>query len=253
MLALTLFRVRNFAVANVATLVVYAGLIGAFFFLTLFLQQIAGYSPIAAGFAAMPVSLMLFVLSPRFGAFADRDRAAAADARRADRRRGGAAAVAPGRRRSDYVTEVLPAILVFGLGLSATVAPLTATALNSVEERHAGIASGINNAVSRVAGLLAIAVLGALIAGQFGSTIDDRLAGKQLSPQARRAIDKAKEKPLATADSRGSRGRAATTWTTRSPMPRRRSLPSGGRRRRLADDLTGSEVDGRQRDRGVVS
>ena len=80
----------------------------------------------------------------------------------------------------NYVTDVLPAILVFGLGLSATVAPLTATALNSVPEHQVGIASGINNGVSRVAGLLAIAVLGALIAGSFSSTIDDKLAGTQL-------------------------------------------------------------------------
>ncbi len=91
------------------------------------------------------------------------------------------------------------------------MAPLTATALNSVEERHVGIASGINNGVSRVAGLLAIAVLGALIAGQFTSTIDSNLSGKQLSPQARRAVDKAKDKPLGTADTADLAAAEATT------------------------------------------
>jgi type IV secretory pathway TrbL component len=100
----------------------------------------------------------------------------------------------------NYVTEVLPAVVVFGLGLSATVAPLTATALNSVPEHQVGIASGINNGVSRVAGLLAIAILGALIAGSFTSTIDDKLSGTQLSPEAQSAVDSAKDKPLGAAD-----------------------------------------------------
>ena len=92
---------------------------------------------------------------------------------------------------ADYLTEVLPGVLMFGLGLSITVAPLTATALNSVEQRHAGVASGINNGVSRMAGLLGIAVLGALIAGQFGSTIDANVAEANLSPAADAAIDEA--------------------------------------------------------------
>jgi hypothetical protein len=117
---------------------------------------------------------------------------------------------------SDYVTGVLPGILVFGVGLSATVAPLTATALNSVEERRAGVASGINNGVSRVAGLLAIAILGAVIAGVFKSTIDDELAGRSLSPPAERAVAEAKEKSLASADTSGLRGEEATFVTRAS-------------------------------------
>ena len=79
---------------------------------------------------------------------------------------------------------MLPAILVFGLGLSATVAPLTATVLDSVEERHVGIASGVNNGVSRVAGLLAIAVLGAVISAHFGSALDSNLGDRPLEPAA---------------------------------------------------------------------
>ena len=98
---------------------------------------------------------------------------------------------------ADYVTDVLPAILVFGLGLSATVAPLTATVLDSVEERHVGIASGVNNGVSRVAGLLAIAVLGAVISAYFGSTLDGNLGDRPLGPRAEHIVSDAKAQPLA--------------------------------------------------------
>jgi EmrB/QacA subfamily drug resistance transporter len=200
MLQLSLFKVRNFSITNIETLVVYAGLYGSFFFITLFLQQTAGYSPIGAGLATTPVSLVMFVLSPRFG------KISTGIGPRVPMSVGpivggiGLIMLMRVGADSNYLTEVLPAILVFGVGLSATVAPLTATALNSVEERHVGIASGINNGVSRVAGLLAIAILGALIAGQFSSTIDSNLSGKQLSPQAQHAVDKAKDKPLGTAD-----------------------------------------------------
>ena len=200
MLDLSLFKVRNFAITNIETLVVYAGLFGAFFFITLFLQQTAGYSPIGAGLATTPVSVVMFVLSPWFG------KISTGIGPRVPMSVGpiigGIGLIMLMRVGADpnYLTEVLPAILVFGVGLSATVAPLTATALNSVEERHVGIASGINNGVSRVAGLLAIAILGALIAGQFTSTIDDNLAGKQLSSQGRQAVDSAKDKPLGSAD-----------------------------------------------------
>ena len=201
-LDLSLFKVRNFAVTNIETLVVYAGLFGAFFFITLFLQQTAGYSPIGAGLATTPVSVVMFVLSPRFG------KMSTGIGPRVPMSIGpvigGIGLLLLMRVGADpdpnYLTEVLPALLVFGVGLSATVAPLTATALNSVEERHVGIASGINNGVSRVAGLLAIAILGALIAGKFTSTIDSNLAGKQLSPQAEQSVNDAKEKPLGAAD-----------------------------------------------------
>jgi EmrB/QacA subfamily drug resistance transporter len=211
MLDLSLFKVRNFAVTNIETLVVYAGLFGAFFFITLFLQQTAGYSPIGAGLATTPVSVVMFVLSPRFG------KMSTGIGPRVPMSIGpivgGIGLLLLMRVGSDpnYVTEVLPAILVFGLGLAATVAPLTATALNSVEERHVGIASGINNGVSRVAGLLAIAILGALIAGKFTSTIDTNLAGKKLSPQAEKSVSDAKEKPLGAADTADLAAVEATT------------------------------------------
>jgi len=200
MLPLSLFRVRNFAVANAATLTTYAGLIGSSFFLTLYLQQVGGYTALAAGFATVPISLMLFVLSPRFGAFT---------ARVGPRLPMSAGPILGGVGLllllrvgvdPDYLTEVLPALIVFGLGLSATVAPLTTTVLNSVDEHNAGIASGVNNAIARVAGLLAIAVLGAVISAQFSSRLDDRLAGTPLAGEARHVVSSAKARPLAGGD-----------------------------------------------------
>ncbi len=200
MLPLSLFRVRNFAVANAATLTTYAGLMGSSFFLTLYLQQVAGYTALAAGFAGVPISLMLFFLSPRFGAFT---------ARVGPRLPMSAGPIVGGVGlllllrvgvNPSYLTEVLPALIVFGLGLSATVAPLTTTVLNSVDEHNAGIASGVNNAVSRVAGLLAIAVLGAVISAHFATRLDDRVAGATLNGQAVKVVASAKSRPLAGGD-----------------------------------------------------
>ena len=203
MLDLGLFRVRNFAVTNLETLIVYSGLIGAFFFVTLFLQQTVGYSPLAAGFATTPISLILFVLSPVFG------RIATSTGPRVPMCVGpivggiGLLLITRVDANANYLTDVLPGVIVFGLGLSATVAPLTATALNSVAENRVGVASGINNAVSRIAGVLAIAVFGALIAGKFGSTVDSKVADSQLSAQADQAISKAKDNPLQTPSTNG--------------------------------------------------
>jgi len=171
MLDLGLFRIRNFWVANLTTLSAYAGLIGGLFFLTLFLQQVGGYSPLEAGLATTPISVVLFLLSPRFG------RIASGPGPRAPMSAGpvvaGLGLLLLLRVDADaaYLSDVLPAVLVFSLGLAATVAPLTATVLDSVEERHVGIASGVNNGVSRVAGLLAIAVLGAVISAKFGAAV----------------------------------------------------------------------------------
>ncbi|MEX2105457.1 MAG: MFS transporter [Solirubrobacterales bacterium] len=202
MLELALFRIRNFWVANVTTLSAYAGLIGGLFFVGLFLQQVAGYSPVEAGLATTPISVILFVLSPRWG------KLASGTGPRLPMTAGpivgglGLLLLLRVGSGADYLTEVLPAILVFGLGLSATVAPLTATVLDSVDERHVGIASGINNGVSRVAGLLAIAVLGAVISAHFGSALDDNLGARPLGPAAAGAVSRAKEKPLAVPSTR---------------------------------------------------
>jgi EmrB/QacA subfamily drug resistance transporter len=203
MLDLSLFKIRNFSVTNVETLIVYSGLLGAFFFITLFLQETLGYTPLEAGLATTPISLLLFVLSPRFG------RIATGTGPRLPMSIGpivggiGLLLLLRVSTGADYLTDVLPGLILFGLGLSATVAPLTATALDSVEERHVGIASGINNGVSRVAGLLAIAILGAVISGAFSSTVDDRLSGQQLTPEGERVVRAAEEKPFGAADTAG--------------------------------------------------
>jgi EmrB/QacA subfamily drug resistance transporter len=165
MLELGLFRRRNFAAGNVETLAVYAGLAVLFFFLVIYLQQVAGYSALKSGLTTLPVTLVMFALSRRFGALADRlgprlfmgggPLIAAA----------GILLLARGGMRVSYWTDLLPALLVFALGLSLTVAPLTATVLAEADEEGAGIASAINNAIARVAGLVGVAVVGAAVAG----------------------------------------------------------------------------------------
>jgi EmrB/QacA subfamily drug resistance transporter len=196
MLDLGLFRIRNFWVANLTTLSTYAGLIGGLFFVGLFLQQVAGYTPLEAGLATTPISIIMFILSPRFG------RMASGVGPRVPMSvgpiLGGIGLMLLLRVGSDpnYLTDVLPGLIVFGLGLSATVAPLTATVLDSVDERHVGIASGVNNGVSRVAGLLAIAVLGAVISASFGSMVESNLGPEPLSAAGATAVSEAKEQPL---------------------------------------------------------
>jgi EmrB/QacA subfamily drug resistance transporter len=196
MLPLYLFRSRNFAIGNVATLTMYAGLGGALFFVGLYLQQVAGYSATAAGAAFLPLTVMTFTLARRFGALADKY---------GPRLFMGVGPIIGGvglallmrlDAKADYVTQVLPALVVFGLGLAMTVAPLTAAVLSAVEEKHSGVASGINNAVARVAGLLAIAVLGAFVSSQFATVVDDQLGGRPLSPSAQAAVKEAKDRSL---------------------------------------------------------
>jgi EmrB/QacA subfamily drug resistance transporter len=197
MLDLGLFRIRNFAIANLTTLAAYAGLIGGFFFVSLYLQQVIGYTPLEAGLATTPISILLFVLSPRFG------RLASGTGPRLPMTAGpivaglGLLAMLRVDANADYLADVLPAVLVFGLGLAATVAPLTATVLDSVEERRVGIASGVNNGVSRVAGLLAIAVLGAVISAHFGTVLDSNLGRAPLSRTAEKTVEDARAQPLA--------------------------------------------------------
>ena len=163
MLPLRLFGRRNFAVANAETLVMYAGLSVLFFLLALFLQEVAGWTATQAGLATLPTTLVMFALSKRVGRLADQ--------------RGprlfmglGPLVAAVGLllflrvgRHVNVAADLLPALLVFALGLSLTVAPLTATVLAGVGEGQAGIASAVNNAVARVAGLVGVAALGPVI------------------------------------------------------------------------------------------
>ncbi len=214
MLPLGLFARRNFAVGNVETFAMYAGLSILFFFLVLFLQQVAGYSPLRSGLATLPVTIVMLALSRRFGALADRygPRAFMGGGPLL----GGVGLLLLLRTgvHVDYLTEVLPALLLFALGLAITVAPLTAAVLAGVEERQAGIASGVNNAVARVAGLLGIAALGAVVAVQFSASIDRHLAGVQLSPAAHTAVAQAKRLSLGRPQVAGlppAQARALTT------------------------------------------
>jgi EmrB/QacA subfamily drug resistance transporter len=203
MLPLSLFKRRNFAAGNLATLAIYAGLGAALFFLMLFLQETAGYSALASGVSLMPLTVMLFFLSSRFGALADRI---------GPRFFMSAGPFIAGtglllwlltvHRDADYLTQILPGTLLFGLGLSMTVAPLTATVLGDADERHAGIASGVNNAIARVAGLLAIAVVGAAVSAQFASSLERSLGNQVSAPAVRTALDDAKQRPLTTSAAR---------------------------------------------------
>jgi EmrB/QacA subfamily drug resistance transporter len=171
MLPLQLFRRRNFAVGNLATLLIYGGLGASTFYVTIFLQQVGGYSPIAAGLSLLPITVIMWLLSRRWGALS---------VRIGPRLLMGCGPLVAGvgliwigqiDADVNYLTDVLPGVIVFGLGLSATVAPLTNTVLSAVPQHHAGVASGVNNQVSRVATLLAIAVIGAVIAARFEAVL----------------------------------------------------------------------------------
>ncbi len=197
MLPPAIFRSRNFAVGNVVTLTAYAGLGAAAFFIAIFLQQVCGYSAFAAGLALLPITLLLLGLSRRFGTLAAR--VGPRVLMTAGPIVGGAGLLLFTRvdERGDYLAQVLPATLVFGLGLAMTVAPLTTTVLEAADRRHAGIASGVNNAIARVAGLLAIAAVGLVISAQFATQVDDRLGAPAQRDGATRAyVDEARERPL---------------------------------------------------------
>ncbi|MGG5258750.1 DHA2 family efflux MFS transporter permease subunit [Phycicoccus avicenniae] len=175
MLPLDAFRGAQFRAANLVTFVVYAGLGAVFLLLVVQLQVVSGFSPIAAGTALLPVTVVMLLLSSRSGALA---------ARLGPRRQMAAGPVLAAvgvllmlRLGPDasYLLDVLPAVVVLGLGLVTMVSPLTATALAAAPPEHAGMASGVNNAVARTAGLLAVAVVPAL-AGLTGRAYDDPVA-----------------------------------------------------------------------------
>jgi EmrB/QacA subfamily drug resistance transporter len=196
MLSLDLFRRRNFSVGNASTLLVYAGLGGSTFVLPLFLQEVGGYSPLAAGASLLPVTILMFLLSSRFGGLADRF---------GPRWFMGFGPIIAGlgllwfaMLTSDvrYATDLLPGAVIFGLGLALTVAPLTATVLGGVDEEHASLASGINNAIARVAGLVAIALVGAVVSAGFSSSLDSKAVAQARDPRVARAVDDAKDRAL---------------------------------------------------------
>jgi EmrB/QacA subfamily drug resistance transporter len=200
MLPLGLFKRRNFAIGNLQTFAMYGGLSVTFFLLVLFLQEVAGYNALDAGFALLPSTIVMFLLSKRMGKLADRYGPRLFMGLGPLTAAVGLAMMLTLGPHVNYFTDLFPALLVFSLGLASTVAPLTATVLSDADESDAGIASGVNNAVARVAGLIAIAAIGAVISAQFSSTLDQRLAGVRLSARARTAVAQARGETLARVD-----------------------------------------------------
>jgi len=165
MLPLSLFRIRNFSFGNAATTFIYAALSVATFVVVVFVQQYGHYSALEAGMAMLPVTIVMFFLSGRFGALAGKHGPRWFMA-------GGPVVAAIGfltMLRVDsqvaYWTQLLPGVLLFGLGLSMTVAPLTSAVLGSIKPQNAGIASAVNNAIARIAGLVATAAIGVIVGG----------------------------------------------------------------------------------------
>ena len=189
MMPLSLFRSRNFSGANLLTLFLYAGLGGALYFLPFNLIQVHGYSATAAGSAFLPFIMITFVMSRWAGGLVTRYGAklplmigptiAAA---------GFVMYALPGTEGS-YWTTFFPAVVVQGFGMALVIAPLTTTALNSVSGRHSGLASGVNNAVSRTASLLAIPVLGIFVFVAFSSSLDARVAELNLPQGALQQLE----------------------------------------------------------------
>ena len=196
---LALFRSPTFAGTNLATLLLYAALGAVFFFLPFDLVQVQRYSPAEAGAALLPFVVLLSAMSrwagrlvPRFGA-------------RLPLVVGpvlagvGFALLALPGTGGTYVATFFPAVVVLGFGMGLTVAPLTTAVMGSVDSRHAGVASGINNAVARAAGLLAIAALGLVLVARFDAALDVRMDALRLEASVRAAVDVERSK-LAAAD-----------------------------------------------------
>jgi len=163
MLPLSLFNVRNFLVGNAATAAIYGRLSIATFLIVVFLQQVGGYSALSAGLALLPVTIIMFLLSSRFGALAGKYGPRLFMAVGPLVAGGGFLLMLRVSANVQYFSQLLPGVLVFALGLTMTVAPLTAAVLGDIETRYAGIASAVNNAIARIAGLITIAILGVVV------------------------------------------------------------------------------------------
>jgi predicted MFS family arabinose efflux permease len=189
MLPLSLFRSPAFSATNLLTLLLYAGLNGVLYFLSFNLQQVQGYSPVAAGAALFPFTVLVFVLSRWTGGLVQRYRARPLLIGGSVVTALGFALFAVPNIGGSYWITYFPAIIVMSLGMAIVVAPLTTAVMSSVEQRHSGVASGVNNAVARAAGLLAIAVLGLLVAFVFNSMLTSHTALLHLSPAVQQALD----------------------------------------------------------------
>lgn len=176
MMPLSLFAIRNFWVGNIATFLIYGALSLGFFALGLYLQQVAGMSATVAGLALLPSTVLMLFLASWFGSLAGRF---------GPRLFMGLGPIVAGlgflwlltlSTAFDYWWQVLPALILFGLGLACTVAPLTAGILGSVSAARAGIGSAVNNAVARIAGLVTVALAGAMMGGAVGTESTQQVA-----------------------------------------------------------------------------
>lgn len=168
MLPLDLFKSRNFAAGNIATVTIYAGLSIATFLIAVFVQQVGGYSALQAGLALLPVTIIMFFLSPRVGALAGNYGPRWFMTFGPLLGAVGFLLMLRVEGQIAYWSTLFPGILVFGLGLSLTVAPLTSAVLGSIEPARSGIASAVNNMIARVAGLIGIAMLGLAVGPHLG-------------------------------------------------------------------------------------